>query len=179
MRPIILIGYMASGKTTLGRALAHDLGLQFIDADTYLESRFHTTIAALFAERGEETFRRIERAMLHEIAEFEDVVIATGGGAPCFFDNMDYLNSRGTTVWLQASSEVICNRLTISHTQRPLVKGKSGEELRRFVDDALLAREPFYSRARFAFASNELEDRAQIATSVLRFKAEIPLVSED
>ena len=89
MTRILLIGFMAAGKTTLGKALARDLGLQFIDLDHYIENRFHCTVAQLFTERGEEGFRQIERTMLHEVAEFEDVIIATGGGTPCFFDNMN------------------------------------------------------------------------------------------
>ena len=80
MRPIFLIGYMGSGKTTLGRALGRRLGLQFIDLDLYIESRYMRTISQLFAERGEYKFRSIEREMLHEVAEMEDVVVACGGG---------------------------------------------------------------------------------------------------
>lgn len=173
MFPLILIGYMASGKTTLGRALARELHLEFIDTDSYLEQRFHKSVAELFAERGEEGFRRLESNVLHEVCEFEDVVVATGGGAPCHGDNMDYLLTRGTVVWLQAPVEVICRRIAIAHTVRPLVAGKSNEELRAFVADALAARQPFYARAHHAFRADELEDRKQIALSVARFQQEI------
>ncbi len=85
MTRIFLIGYMGSGKTTLGRAYAKEMGLTFIDLDWYIEERFHTSVQKLFAQRGEEDFRRIEQKMLHEVADFEDVVIACGGGTPCFF----------------------------------------------------------------------------------------------
>ena len=101
MKRIILIGYMGAGKTTVGRQLAKELGLQFYDLDWYIETRHHTTVTQIFAERGEDAFRRIERAMLHEVAEFEDVVISCGGGTPCFFDNMDYLNRQGQVVYLR------------------------------------------------------------------------------
>ena len=105
MTRIILIGYMGAGKTTVGKALAKDLGLMFYDLDWYIESRMHKTVAQIFKESGEEGFRRIERNMLHEVAEFEDVVISCGGGTPCFFDNMEYMNSQGQTLYLQASPE--------------------------------------------------------------------------
>ena len=100
---IILIGYMGAGKTTVGKALAAELGLRFYDLDWYIESRMRKTVAQLFAELGEEGFRRIERNMLHEVAEFEGVLISCGGGTPCFYDNMQYINQQGLTLYLKAS----------------------------------------------------------------------------
>ena len=94
---------MGSGKTTLGKAYSQACGLEFIDLDWYVEGRMHKTINELFAEKGEQGFREIERAMLHEVGEFENVVIACGGGTPCFFDNMPYMNSVGTTVFLDVN----------------------------------------------------------------------------
>lgn len=173
MTRLFLVGFMASGKTTLGRALARDLGLSFIDMDAYIERRHCKTIPTLFAERGEEGFRQVERTILHEVADFEDVVIATGGGTPCFFDNMDYMNAHGTTVWLQASPDVLFTRLTISRTQRPLVAGKTPDELSAYIASALAARNPYYAKALHTFCADQLEDRTQIATSVTRFKQEI------
>ena len=83
MQRIIIIGYMGAGKTTVGKALAKDLGLTFYDLDWYIESRMRKTVKQIFDEQGEEGFRRIEHNMLHEVAEFEDVVISCGGGTPC------------------------------------------------------------------------------------------------
>ena len=91
MRPIFLIGYMGSGKTTLGRALGRRLGLQFIDLDLYIESRYMRTISQLFAERGEDKFRSIEREMLHEVAEMEDVVVACQVFAKNFVDGSAHI----------------------------------------------------------------------------------------
>lgn len=91
---IVLIGYMGAGKTTVGKDLAKALGVTFYDLDWYIESRMRRTVKSLFDERGEEGFRQIERNMLHEVAEFENVVISCGGGTPCFFDNMDYLDRK-------------------------------------------------------------------------------------
>lgn len=173
MTRILLVGFMAAGKTTLGKALAKDLGLQFVDLDLYIESRYHATVSQIFAERGEEGFRHIERNMLHEVAEFEDVIIATGGGTPCFFDNMEYMNAQGTTVFLDASVDVIFTRLTIARTQRPLVAGKTDEELRSYITETLNRRLPYYSRATHSFCANQLENVKQISESVERFKEEI------
>ena len=90
---IFLTGYMGAGKTTLGKAFARKLNLPFVDLDWYMEERFHKTVGELFVERGEAGFRELEKNMLHEVGAFEDVVISTGGGAPCFFDNMDFISS--------------------------------------------------------------------------------------
>src|SRR3712207_895625 len=97
MKRIILLGYMGSGKTTLGNALSKDLGLPFYDLDWYIESRMRQTVKQLFDSVGEEGFRRIERNMLHEVAEFENVIVSCGGGTPCFYDKMEYLNGEGAT----------------------------------------------------------------------------------
>ena len=173
MTRILLIGFMAAGKTTLGKALARDLGLQFIDLDHYIENRYHSTVSQLFADRGEEGFRQIERNMLHEVTEFEDVIIATGGGTPCFYDNMEYMNSKGITVFLQASVDVIYTRLTIARVQRPLVKGKTADELRQYIADMLEMRAPYYTRAHHTFCADYLENTQQVSDSVQRFKSEL------
>lgn len=175
-KPIFLIGYMASGKTTFGRALARRLGCQFIDLDFYIEQRFHTTINNIFTTRGEEGFRRLESNMLKEIGEFSDVVVACGGGTPCFFDNMDYMLSQGLVVWLEASKERILERLLINSAKRPLVKDKTPEEISILIDSALKEREPHYSRARIRFNSEYLEDRRQIDSTINKF---LPLLPAD
>jgi len=137
MKRIILIGYMGAGKTTVGKALSKELGIIFYDLDWYIESRMRKTVAQIFAERGEEGFRKIEYNMLHEVAEFEDVVISCGGGTPCFFDNMDYLNQQGQVVYLKAAPEVLYKHLQMARVERPLIKGKSQEELLTFIHEQL------------------------------------------
>ena len=166
MERVYLIGYMGSGKTTLGKAFARAAHLQFIDLDWYIEERMHKTVKDLFAERGENGFREIERNMLHEAGEFEDVVISTGGGTPCFFDNMDYMNAQGLTVFLDVPVEVLFRRLQGATRQRPILRGKTDDELRAFIGEALAGRLPFYSRARYRFDGSRLESRSQIAESV-------------
>ena len=170
MTRIFLIGYMGAGKTTLGKAFARAMGLTFIDLDWYIEERFHKTIRELFTERGEDAFRDLERRMLHEAGEFEDVVISVGGGTPCFFDNVDYMNSVGETVFLDVDIRVLFRRLKIAKQQRPLLDGKSDEELMLFIQESLQKRLPFYTRAKHTFNGEKLEDRRQIQQSVERLK---------
>lgn len=167
---IFLIGYMGAGKTTLGKAFARAMGLTFIDLDWYIEERFHKTIRELFTERGQDAFRDLERRMLHEVGEFEDVVISVGGGTPCFFDNVDYMNSVGETVFLDVDIRVLFRRLKIAKHQRPLLDGKNDEELMQFIQEALQNRLPFYTRAKHTFDGEKLEDRRQIQQSVERLK---------
>lgn len=166
---MFLIGYMGSGKTTLGRAVSHESGMQFIDLDLYIENRFHTSVSAIFAEKGEDGFRRIERDILREVGEFENVIIACGGGTPCFFDNMDYMNSRGLTVYLDCPVDRLFSRLSVARAKRPLIARMSDEELRGFISSALAARMPHYSKARMSFPSSLLENRREISESVSRF----------
>ncbi|MDE6559055.1 MAG: shikimate kinase [Muribaculaceae bacterium] len=163
---IFLIGYMASGKTTLGRAFAKANGLQFIDLDFYIEQRFRKSISQIFAEEGEERFRQIERAMLREVGEFCDAVISCGGGTPCFFDNMDYMNSQGITVWLDADIPTTTRRLLEAKGKRPIVMKLTPEQLPSFIETHLAARRPHYSKAHIRLDSNLLESRHQIAQTI-------------
>lgn len=167
---IFLTGYMGAGKTTLGKAFAREVGLSFIDLDWYIESRFHKTIAQLFAERGEEGFRQLERNLLHEVGEFEDVVISTGGGTPCFFDNMDYMNAHGTTVYLKVSVDELANRLSVGKNTRPVLGGRKGEELKAFIRENLEKRRPYYERAQIIFDAERMlthADALHIAETLL------------
>lgn len=147
MKNVMLIGYMGAGKTTVGKALAKKLQMQFYDLDWYIEERFRQKISDLFAQKGEDGFRLIEQNMLHEVAEFENVVLALGGGTPCFFDNMDYLNRCGTTIFLDASPQTVVQHLRISHTVRPLLKDKQGDELLEHIARQLSERMPYYRQA--------------------------------
>ena len=163
---VFLIGYMCSGKTTVGKAFAIKYGLQFIDMDWYIEGRFHKTVKQIFAEKGEEAFREMERKMLHEVGDFENVIIATGGGTPCFFDNVQYMNQQGKTVYLKADIDTLYNRLEIGKAKRPLLMNKSGEEMKQFIREQLAKRESFYSQATYQFDSTRLESRKQVDDSI-------------
>lgn len=165
-RSIILVGYMCVGKTTIGKALAQVMGRTFYDLDWYIEERFRCKIPQLFAERGEAGFRDIERRMLHEVAEFEHIVLSCGGGTPCFFDNMDYMNRCGKTVYMKATPEVIYQHLLCSKGERPLLKGKSDEELRAFITTQLAERAPFYEKATYVQPIQPLDDLDKITQIV-------------
>lgn len=175
MKRIFLVGYMGSGKTTLGHALAKELNIQFVDLDSYIEERLCKSISQIFAEKGESGFREIERRLLSEVGEFEDVVISTGGGTPCFFDNIDYMNNQGATVFLDVPVERLFIRLSIARKKRPLIMGKSDDELRSFIIEQLEKRMPYYSKAKQKFAADRLEDVEQIEDSVKKFLQQIEI----
>ena len=166
MRRIILVGYMGSGKTTVGKALSKETGMMFYDLDWYIESRMRKSVSQIFAERGEEGFRKIEYNMLHEVAEFEDVIISCGGGTPCFFDNMDYLNQQGDVIYLKATPETLYKHLLMAKIERPLLKGKSAEELIAYITEHLKERSPFYEKARHILDVNVLDEYDKIQDSV-------------
>jgi shikimate kinase len=157
---------MGSGKTTVGKALSKETGMMFYDLDWYIESRMRKSVSQIFAERGEEGFRKIEYNMLHEVAEFEDVIISCGGGTPCFFDNMDYLNQQGDVVYLKATPETLYKHLLMAKMERPLLKGKSSEELIAYITEHLKERSQFYEKARHILDVNVLDEYDKIQTSV-------------
>lgn len=173
MKRIIIIGYMGSGKTTVGHALSQDLNLPFYDLDCYIESRMHSTVKEIFDTKGEEGFRRIEHNMLHEVAEFEDVIISCGGGTPCFFDNMDYLNQQGETVFLKCTPDVLYQHLKMGKTVRPLLLNKTPEEVREFINVQLKEREPFYNKAKHIIDVTVMDNREKIKITVDTIKKEL------
>ena len=170
MTRIILVGYMGAGKTTIGKALSQELGIVFYDLDWYIENRMRKTVTQIFAEKGEEGFRLIEHNMLHEIAEFEDVIISCGGGTPCFFDNMDYLNEQGQVIYLKATPEVLYKHLLMSKGERPLLKGKNPEELITFIREQLEKREIFYNKARYTLDVSLMDNYEKIKISIAKIR---------
>lgn len=159
---VYLIGYMGCGKSRLGRRLSEHMGVQFVDMDDYIEERNCKTVPQIFADHGEDGFRQRERKALEELSEFTDVIIATGGGAPCFFDNIDLMNKTGKTVFLNIDPAILADRLMSSKTERPLIKGKSRDELVAFIDDTLKKRKQFYSQAQFEITEPDFDlDRLQ------------------
>lgn len=157
---------MGAGKTTVGKALAKALNLQFYDLDWYIENRMHMTVKQIFDERGEKGFRKIEHNMLHEVAEFEDVVISCGGGTPCFFDNIDYMNQQGETVYLKATPDVLYGHLKMGRTVRPLLLNKTPDEVKDFVSRQLAEREPFYTKAKHVIDVSLMDNYEKIAITV-------------
>ncbi|EGJ99567.1 shikimate kinase [Dysgonomonas gadei] len=162
MKRIFLIGYMGAGKTTAGKELAKVLELEFIDLDHFIQARYQKTVSQLFQDVGEGEFRKIESSVLKEVGEFENVVISTGGGTPCFFDNMEYMNKAGTTVYLNAAPEALAARLNTCKEKRPLIKDKNEEELFAFVVESLEKRNPYYTQAQIIFETEELVNRNDV-----------------
>ncbi len=156
MKRLFLIGYMGSGKTTIGKLLSKKLGLQFVDLDLFIENRYRKSVTQLFAEKGESVFREIEHKTLVEISEFENIVVSTGGGTPCFYDNMSLMNQSGITIYLKVSENELSKRLAIIKQNRPLVKNKNKEELRSFINENLSKRESFYNQASLIFDAEQL-----------------------
>ena len=149
---------MGAGKTTVGKALSKELNIPFYDLDWYIESRRHKTVPQLFSEVGEEGFRKIEYNMLHEVAEFEDVVISCGGGTPCFFDNMAYMNQQAETIYLKATPEVLQYHLTLGKGIRPLLLEKSSEQALDFIREQLAEREHYYLQAKHVIDVNRMDN---------------------
>lgn len=149
---------MGSGKTTTGKRLSKKYGLDFIDLDHYIENHFFKTISQLFQEKGENGFREIERDLLREVADFENVIISTGGGTPCFFDNMEFMNRKGETVYLKASAAELSTYLCDACNDRPLLAQKNKEELFEYISETLEKREPLYSKAKYTIEARDISD---------------------
>lgn len=169
MGTIYLIGYMGSGKSTLGRALAARCDVGFIDLDDFIEAKAGKRIRDIFADEGEEAFRRLERDCLIEAGACGDMLVACGGGTPCFGDNMELMNSRGLTVHLMTSHERLLERLKCGRAKRPLIASLNDEELDRFIRSQLAMRMPYYSRATHTFDSTALENESEIEQSCAAF----------
>jgi len=146
---IFLIGFMGCGKTTLGRKLASRLGYMFMDLDHVLEAQVGVTIAEYFTAYGEDAFRKLESEVLKTTPYPENAVISTGGGLPCFFDNMQWILAHGKSVYIQLSPKILTDRLERERVTRPVLQNKHGDELTAFIADKLAEREIFYKQATF------------------------------
>jgi len=149
--PIYLVGYMGAGKTTAGRLLAEKLGWHFVDMDDAFKEIHGMTTADYIRTYGLEDFRRKEKYVLEDLADqvpFEKVIYATGGGYPCWEDNMECLRELGTSIYLRWSPEHLAKRLSLTDlSDRPVLQGRTEEELLAFIAPQLEAREPFYQKA--------------------------------
>lgn len=155
---IFLIGYMGSGKTTLGKILAEKLELPFVDLDHEIERAMGKNIPAIFDEEGEESFRKSEKEMLGRIiAQNENFVMATGGGTPCYFKNMELMKKSGTTIYLQVSLKELVKRNYNARELRPLLRGMNELELQSFIHDHLRDRISFYKKANITIKEGEID----------------------
>ncbi|MCX2481368.1 shikimate kinase [Pedobacter sp. MC2016-15] len=145
---IFLIGFMGCGKTTLGKKLAKKQGFELVDLDHAIEHATGTTVANYFATHGEEAFRKLESETLKNHPYAENCVIATGGGTPCFFDNMEWMNANGTTVYIELSPVSLAKRLEKGMAKRPLLQNLTAEGVVDFIRNKLTERGPFYKQAK-------------------------------
>jgi shikimate kinase len=148
---------MGSGKTTTGRRLAKKLRCNFIDLDEMVEEKYHITIPTLFDKYDEDAFRLLEKKTLSETFKKDNIVISTGGGTPCFFNNMEMINANGISIYLKMNSKSLINRLLNAKRRRPLITGKSPEQLLSFVTSQLKLRETFYLKAKIIANGEELD----------------------
>jgi len=183
MPPVFLIGFMGTGKTTLGRAMqrfaasaacpAPLRGLRFVDLDELIEQQEGMSITDIFKHKGEPYFRLLESSMLHEAASQtaggETVIVGCGGGTPCQTGCMEWMNANGITVKLEASTTVLARRLREATGQRPLIDALPDAELERFIAEKQAEREQFYSLAHLRFRSDQLESEAEIEASCRTF----------
>ena len=146
---IFLIGFMGCGKTTLGKKLAKHLNYNFIDLDSYIEKTTNKTITEIFENKGEKKFRIVEKENLMEVCKKDNLVIATGGGTPCFFDNMQKILDNGKAIYLKMEIEDLLERLETEKSQRPLIENKSAKELENFIRNKLSEREYFYKKSNY------------------------------
>ena len=133
----------------------------------------HRTVKQIFDEKGEEGFRKIEHNLLHEVAEFEDVIISCGGGTPCFFDNIDYINRQGETVYLKCTTDVLYKHLKMGKTVRPLLLNKTPDEVKTFIESQLKQREPFYAKAKHIVDVSLMDNKEKIKTTVDAIRGEL------
>ncbi len=144
---IYLIGFMGCGKSSLGKRLARKLGYPFIDTDTVIEEEWGKSVPEIFQQEGEAAFREKESEVLRSTAGLNKVVVATGGGTPCFFDNMDFILEQGVSVYLRMSVQSLAHRLENARIRRPLLEDFQGSALMEEIGQRLKEREPWYARA--------------------------------
>ncbi len=153
---IFFIGFMGCGKSRMGKKLAAKLDRPFIDLDHQMENIFGLTIPQMFEAYGENGFREKERDTLQNPDYDKDIIVSTGGGAPCFFDNMDWMNQNGMTVFIDTPTTALADRLINARVERPLIKGKSYNELIYFIENKMIERRPFYEKAQIILKGVDL-----------------------
>ena len=147
---------MAAGKTRMGQELSALTGYPFVDTDELFEERYRISIADFFDRYNEDSFRKIEKALLRETLGYQDAIVATGGGTPCFFDNMDLIKKNGTSIYLKMDLISLVDRLLVVRKKRPLLKNKSATELESYIRTQLAEREPYYSQADFTVDAEKI-----------------------
>ena len=163
---IYLVGYMSAGKSTTSKRLAKRLGFEPFDTDRLFEERFHITANDFFNKYDQPLYRKLETQILQGTAALDNAVIATGGGTPCFNDNMEWMNQHGITVFLKISPTTAIDRLSHSKVRRPLVYNKTLEELEEYVQKNYSERMAFYEQAKLVVKGENL-DIEELSNAIL------------
>ena len=149
---------MGCGKSYVGRNLAPLLNFDYVDVDKYIEEKEGLTVKEIFEQKGEDYFRQQEKNFIQQLDSEENLVVSTGGGAPCFFDNMDVMNEKGLTIYLNRNKEKTIWRLLKGQYKRPLIANLSPKELEAFYDERLESRKPFYEKAKLHVGDADVEE---------------------
>ena len=166
---VFLIGFMASGKSSVGRKLANKLGLTFIDMDDYIVEKYNSTIRLIIYDKGMDAFREIEKQALEAIInKYENAVISTGGGTPCYFNNMDLMKRSGVTIYLDVDIPTLVDRLMYAKKDRPLIWGKTREDLTVYAKELLGNRQGIYEQAKHKISGKSL--KAESLVDLLKIK---------
>ncbi|MEG1555104.1 MAG: shikimate kinase [Bacteroidales bacterium] len=163
---IVLVGFSGCGKSTIGKKIARKLNYSFLDTDGFFETKYHISVFDCFKKYGEETFRRCEYEILKESLEAKQAVIATGGGAPCFFNAMELINRQAFSIYIKMSNASLLTRLLSAKKERPLTQGQSKEVLLDYITNTMLIREPFYNKAHFIVKGESIDLKNVIAQLV-------------
>ncbi|MDX2442794.1 MAG: shikimate kinase [Bacteroidales bacterium] len=164
---IFLIGFMGAGKSKLGRSLANNIGVDFIDLDDEIARIHNQSISKIFEEKGESGFREIEKEVLKDWIKRDNYLMACGGGTPCYKNNMDLMNASGSTVYLDVPSEVLLSRLSNSKVNRPLIQGMTKSELEIYIDNKINERKPYYLKSKIWI--NPIETSLDTIVTSLRY----------
>lgn len=170
---IYLVGYMGSGKSTVGERLAKALGIPWVDLDTEIESKYKISIAGFFSKYGETAFREVEHKMLADISLKPEAVISTGGGVPCFHNNMELMNATGITIYLEVSPETILARIGPHAHKRPLFQQMNGDDILQKIATHLSLREKYYRQAQMTIDGTDPDIEA-LKNRILNFRPAMP-----
>lgn len=162
---IYLVGYMGAGKSTTSKRLANKLGWEAYDTDRLFEARYKISINDFFHKYDADLYRKLETQILHDTLQYDNAVIATGGGTACFNDNMAWMNQHGFTVFLKVSPQSAVSRLSQSKVKRPILIDKTQEELAEFIMKNYAERLPYYEQAQLIFKGEDC-DVEQLATLI-------------
>lgn len=158
-----LVGYMGSGKTSVGRALEQAIGLKFVDLDQCIEEKVGMNIVTIFEQKGELFFRKTERQILHEVCAEENIILSTGGGTPAYYDNMQVINAQTTSIYLHASPTALAQRLQAEKQQRPMIAHITDDDLPEFIAKHLFERNAFYQNADYTIATSHRSEEEVVA----------------